>query len=426
MGLPLNQRDYDVFLSYAHAEKPFVQQLYGWLQDMAGLQVWWDCRDLSAGAPLATELQKGIGRCRAIVLVASDESLARGWVRNEYNAAMDERANFEGFRMVVLRMANANVEQLMKGISWIDVQDGALTADLALEMLRALYPGENQPNPATCRDVYISASWHGDDNTSAKAVCRLLAEQGLRLIGDSRDQKGFGTGNRIEQIMSSCGAFVGIIPFRGEGTALAGEGRYKYFLQEIDLARRLGLPSLVIADPRVSSPQAEAGLWLPMETEATTPPEIVQKPLQSLWDRWRSSPHPHYVFCAMDLDSEETRLTSQIRQLIQRITSMPTKVGNEVHEGNPENVNAAVRRAVCQAFLVLADLTGDNLNTCIEAGMALAAETNLELIAAGAPRRPPFMLRERNMPTYADRLQQIGLIHKLMRPYRRRVINAEL
>ena len=48
------------------------------------------------------------------------------------------------------------------------------------------------------------------------------------------------------------------------------------------------------------------------------------------------------------------------------------------------------------------------------------------LIASGESRRPPFMLRERNMPTYTDRLQQIGLIHQLMRPYRRRVINVEL
>ncbi|MFM7642826.1 MAG: toll/interleukin-1 receptor domain-containing protein [Cyanobium sp.] len=423
-GLSLNKRDYDIFISYAHAEKPFVQSLYAWLQDVAGFQVWWDSRDLAAGASLATELQKGIGRCRAVVLVASDESLSRGWVQKEYNAAMDECANFEGFRMVVLRMANANVDLLMKGISWIDVADVALTADLAAEIIRALYPGEKQPNPATSRDVYISASWRADDNSSAKTVCRCLAEQGLRLIGDSTDQKGFGAGNRIEQIMSSCGAFVGIIPFRGDDKAAASEGPYKYFLREVELARRLGLPSLVIADPRVSPPEAVE--WLPMQTEATTLPEIVKGPLQTLWDRWRVSPHPHYVFCAMDLQSEDTRLTSQIRQLIQCITSMPTKVGNEVHEGNSENVNAAVRRAVCQAFLVLADLTDDNLNTCIEAGMALAAETNVELIASGEPRRPPFMLRERNMPTYTTRLQQIGLIHKLMRPYRRRVINAEL
>lgn len=128
----------------------------------------------------------------------------------------------------------------------------------------------------------------------------------------------------------------------------------------------------------------------------------------------------------MDLACEDIRLTGPVRQLIQLITAMPTVVGNEVHEGNPENVNAAVRRAVCDALLVIADLTDDNLNTCIEAGMALATGASLELLAAGPARRPPFMLRERNLPTYGDRLEQIGLIHKLSRPYRRRVINGEL
>jgi hypothetical protein len=214
--------------------------------------------------------------------------------------------------------------------------------------------------------------------------------------------------------MSSCGAFVAVVPYRGVETAVAGERPYKYFLQEIDFAADQGQPSVVIADPRIR------------ETNANVVPDTIQPLLRSLWDAWQKPRHPHYVFCAMDLDSEDTRSTSPVRQLIQLITSMPTVVGDEVHEGNPDNVNAAVRRAVSDAFLVIADLTDDNVNACIEAGMALAVGTNLELLAAGPQRRPPFMLRERNMPTYADRLHHVGLIHRISRPYRRRVINAEL
>jgi hypothetical protein len=426
MALPLNKRDHDIFLSYAHSDRPFVEKLYRWLQESAGLQAWWDDRDLSAGAMLATDLQRAIERCRAVLLIASDESLARGWVLNEYNAAMDQRANFRGFRMVALRMGGAQVEELMKGISWIDVADGEFTADIALAILRALHPSENQPNPATSRDVYVSASWQAQDNASATAVCRHLVRQGLRLIGDSPDQKGFGAGSRVERIMSSCGAFVAIVPFRGEPLATPGQGPYKYFLQEIEFAASLGLPSVVIADPRVGLADGGDRQWLRLDTASETVPATLQPALNDLWDVWQKPSRPHYVFCAMDLASADTRLTGPVRQLIQLITSMPTVVGDEVHEGNPESVNAAVRHSVCDALLVIADLTDDNLNTCIEAGMALATGTNLELLAAGAPRRPPFMLRERNMPTYADRIEQIGLIHKLSRPYRRRVINAEL
>src|SRR5262245_61880209 len=114
MTLPLQKRDFDVFLSHAHKDAALVGQLDRWLTD-AGLRVWYDQRELAGGALLATDLQTAIERCRAIVLVASEESLGRGWVKAEYNSAMDERANQEAFRVVALRLPNANVKDLLKG-----------------------------------------------------------------------------------------------------------------------------------------------------------------------------------------------------------------------------------------------------------------------------------------------------------------------
>jgi hypothetical protein len=82
---------------------------------------------------------------------------------------------------------------------------------------------------------------------------------------------------------------------------------------------------------------------------------------------------------------------------------------------------------VRDAFLVLADITDDNVNACIEAGMGLVAGTNVKLVARGKARNPPFMLRAAGqLSGYADEVEQIGVLHKVLRPYRRRVINAEL
>ena len=59
--------------------------------------------------------------------------------------------------------------------------------------------------------------------------------------------------------------------------------------------------------------------------------------------------------------------------------------------------------------------------------MGLIAGTNVKLVAKGKVRSPPFMLRGAGQLTgYADEVEQIGIIHKVLRPYRRRVINAEL
>jgi hypothetical protein len=102
---------------------------------------------------------------------------------------------------------------------------------------------------------------------------------------------------------------------------------------------------------------------------------------------------------------------------------MPTFVGNEIHE---RQIQSAIIDKLRGAFLVLADITDDNLNTCIEAGMGVAAGTGVELFARGKPRRPPFMLRDLQLSTYEDEVELIGLVHKIARRYRRRILNAEM
>jgi hypothetical protein len=230
-------------------------------------------------------------------------------------------------------------------------------------------------------------------------------------------------GQRVERIIASCGAFVGILPFREVESACAAEKPYNYFLREMDVAARLDLPTVIVADPRIRRVDGSDAGWLPMETAATQCPTSVSVNLGGLWERWREPPNPQYVFCAMDLDSDLAQAAGPIRHLIERITGMATIVGSEIHE---DNLQSAIVKKVCDAFVVFADITDDNLNTCIEAGMGLAVHTNVELVARGKPRRPPFMLRALQMPTYEDDIERLAVFHRILRPYRRRVINAEL
>lgn len=421
MSLPIQKRDFDIFLSHAHKDTAFVSQLYQWLTD-AGFRVWYDQRELAGGALLATDLQAAIERCRAILLVASDESLSRGWVKAEYNAAMDERANHESFRVVALRLPDANVKELLKGTSWIDLPGPRLDADSGLAIIRAFYPGEKRPNPSTARDVYVSGSWQSDDGVSARAVCVALISQGFRLVGDDDDQKAFSK-ERVQRIMAGCGSFVCILPFRGVESASANDRPYKYMIQEIDAAAELGLPSIIIADPRVHRVDGSDAGWQRMETGEKECPLALACELRGLWEEWRAPHVPPYIFCAMDLDSEASRPSGPLRHIIERITGIATVIGTDVHG---DNVPKAIMDKICNAFLVIADITDDNLNTCIEAGMALAARAKVELLARGKPRRPPFMLRSLQMPTYEDDTARLAVLHRILRPYRRRVINAEL
>lgn len=424
MPLPLAKRDFDVFLSHAHKDKQFVKELDSWLTEKAGLRVWFDGRELGGGALLATDLQAAIERCRGALVVASEESIERGWVKSEYNAAMNERANDEGFRVITLKLGAANTDSLMKGLTWIDLPEARLDADAATEILRALYPGERLPQPATARDVYVSCSWRPDDGESARAVCRSLAAQGFRLIGDARDQQGFGQGDRVQRIIESCGAFVCVLPHRGVDTVAADVAEYKYFVKEIDFAVQCGLPCIIVADPRLQRSDGDDSRWRRLATDAARCPAEIESALAALWDDWQVPRRPQYVFCAMDLSSPMAVAGSQERHLIERITGMPTVVGTEIQS---DALHSAIMQQICEAFVVFADISDDNVNACIEAGMGLAAGTNVKLISSGRMRNPPFMLRGAGqLASYADAAERIGVLHKLLRPFRRRVINAEL
>jgi len=425
MALPVEKRDFDVFLSHAHRDKGLVDFIDNLLSNVAGLKVWYDARELNGGSLLATDLQKAIIRCRGLLLVATSEAITKGWVKSEYNAAMDQRSQHENFRIVALRVDSANLEPMvMQGITWIDISSDVtqLSAEIFASIILAFHPGDKLPTPGRSKDVYVSCSWHLTDGISANTVIKNLIENGFRVIGDSVSQSDF-QDDRVERIIESCGALVCVIPYRGVDSANASEKPYRYFLKELDIAIKLDIPHLVIADPRISRSDGDDVYWLRMETEGKNCSEQISARIEQLWSEWRHPSKPHYIFCAMDLDDKDASKTSVFRALIERITGMQTFIGTEIG-GNP--VNSAIMDKIRGAVLLIADITDDNLNTCIEAGMGLAVNIDVALISKGIMRRPPFMLRTLQLHPYSNDVEKIGRIYKIIWPYRRRVINAEV
>ena len=299
----------------------------------------------------------------------------------------------------------------------------------AAAILRALYPGDRNKDPRTSRDVYVSASWRSEDSASAVAVCRGLQRAGLRLVGDSKDQKGFRT-DRIKTIVESCGAFVGIIPFRsGEVDAFADRGAYKYFLREIALARSAGIPMVVIADDRIRLDQDALGVRVhPMRFDASEcSPEVVTA-LAGLAQDWRPPASPQYIFFSLALELPHASSAHPVRELMERVTGMASITGQDVRAAP---IDQAIMEAVTHSHFVVADLSDPNgapfnLDVCIEVGMARATGVAYEVFAKGPQRRPPFMLGRPQLQAYADDLDLLGKLHRVVRDYRRRVIDAEL
>jgi tetratricopeptide (TPR) repeat protein len=78
---------YDAFVSYGHGDAEWVHALAGNLERL-GLHVFLDAWELVAGDLIAVRLQEGLAAAGAVVFVVSAQSVGRGWVNEEFAAAV--------------------------------------------------------------------------------------------------------------------------------------------------------------------------------------------------------------------------------------------------------------------------------------------------------------------------------------------------
>ncbi len=78
---------YDAFVSYGHADAAWVRTLAGNLERL-GVHVFLDAWELVAGDLIAVRLQEGLAEAGAVVFVVSPASVGRGWVNEEFAAAV--------------------------------------------------------------------------------------------------------------------------------------------------------------------------------------------------------------------------------------------------------------------------------------------------------------------------------------------------
>jgi hypothetical protein len=421
----LHKRPYAAFLSHAHADKPLVDRLARWLKKVADVRVWYDSDELPAGSQIAGHLPDAIVRCRSMIIVLSRASVRSGWVNEEYNVAVAERARSRGFRIIPIRIDDCEVPGFLQTTKWIDASAG-LDASGALALLLSLYAHDREFEPETARDIYISRSWRDSEAALPDLICRKLDRAGFRLIGDAPDQKDFDE-NRVASIISGCGALVAIAPDRGNGSTS------NYILREARLANSLGVPARIFAPDGVQLDGAlePIATRLPNGAEADAGGgHLVDRTIEVVDETWVAPKYPHYVFLGASLEEERAQAVDLVTRLIRHVTAMPCEIGDRIP--TPQ-VQETIASRIRGARAVIADISareGDtgpqNINICIEAGIARGAAVPLHLIAKGARGSPPFMFRDLQVLYYANDLELLGAIHQIARRYRKRVITHEL
>jgi hypothetical protein len=246
--LPSQRRLYRAFLSHAHIDKSFVEQLYYWLNIKAGIPIWYDKYNLPPSANIATELPNAISQCHSMIIIVSKASLKSGWVEAEHSAAMIQKAKHKQYQIISIRIEDCELPGFLPEYICIDAFDKKVDTKLAFELLTTLYYDNKALALENVSDLYISRSWRPTEASLPDHVCQQLDKAGFRLIGDSEDQRRYSP-ERVQSLIKSCGGLVCTLPNRGDGTVS------KYMLDEIDFAQKADLPSLIVAESGVDLPE---------------------------------------------------------------------------------------------------------------------------------------------------------------------------
>jgi hypothetical protein len=417
--IPSHRRLYRAFISHAHTDKDFVGSLYSWLKERAGIPIWYDTYNLSTSATISTDIANAISQCRNMIIVLSNASLKSGWVDEEYNFAIGQRAKYKQFRIIPIRIEDCEIPGFLQTTKWIDIVDKKFDIKAALELITGLYYDDRALRLENTWDIYISRSWSPNESALPDYVCQMLDKAEFRLIGDSEDQPKYSP-KRVQSIINSCGGLVAILPDRGRGSTS------NYIIDEIHFAQEAGLPTLIISEPSVNLPADLAELAVPISVTDIRKNEtniVLQSEIELLADKWQKPTQPHYVFFATDLATDHQQTNGIVQQAVQHITAMQCVIGDKILESH---IREAITENISQSSLVIADISDNNINSCIEAGIAIGAQKPLRLVARLPRGKVPFMLSNYQVLNYSDDLELLSTIHQIAFPFRRRVLNNEL
>lgn len=417
-------KTYDIFLSHSSLDIDFTNKLHN-LLEQAGFNVWYDEKRLTSNTHLLSDLPKYIGNSESFIVVLSKNSCYSTWVQDEYGYARELQKNKELKAIIPIVIDDCDLPGFFNNYKWIDCKQG-LTPYAFFGILAALY-GSSE-NMREEKDVYVSYSWRKEEQNMVNAVFHQLKRKQFRLIGDAGNQTVYDEDDRIRRIMNTCGAYVGILPYRGESNTS------RYIIDEINKAQECGLPGVLFADARVENLDEFTYPLLKIENLDNIDETLILNHVNKLTVKRPRTPH---VFFATNLDRRRLSINECIRNLSGVVTATRCILGEDINKGS---LQQQIIDRIKSAYVMIADITGDEqcikceaegkvgkdkiyrFNTCIEAGIARGANTDLFIIAKEPRQAPPFMFRDIEVRHYADDCSLLAIVHKILRGYRRSVL----
>ena len=112
----------NVFMSHSSKDKPFVRKLTADLSEH-GVEPWLDEYEIKTGQSIISELNKGIGGCDFLLLVASQAALESRWVQEEWKAAYSNQVQNGITKVLPIKKDQCELPPLLSTKKWLDFEE---------------------------------------------------------------------------------------------------------------------------------------------------------------------------------------------------------------------------------------------------------------------------------------------------------------
>src|SRR5688572_2799966 len=138
---------HDVFISYSHHDRKFVQRLANRLTKL-GFTVWWDHWEIKVGDSIIQKVAEGIRNSAFLIVVISKQSVKSSWVQKELNTALGQQLTEKNITILPILIDKFNRNQIPSLLSDIKRADFTTSYERGFaEVLKALSDKSSESVP---------------------------------------------------------------------------------------------------------------------------------------------------------------------------------------------------------------------------------------------------------------------------------------
>ncbi|MFI5397523.1 MAG: toll/interleukin-1 receptor domain-containing protein [Candidatus Binatia bacterium] len=118
-------RDTLLFICHASEDKPFVDSLCSFL-DSSEIPVWYDRREIKIGDSVVERISDALGVASHLVVVLSEASVGKPWVRKEFSAALMKQLQDASIRVLPVLVSDCQIPPLIADLRYADCRTDSM------------------------------------------------------------------------------------------------------------------------------------------------------------------------------------------------------------------------------------------------------------------------------------------------------------